>query len=135
LVEAMHDVDRFAAAIGCGVNVAHHPAGLAYPTTHLAATDAPVDAALLFSALSDAMALRLDQWRAGEGFAETRRIWLSRAAGLGRPVRVRLPNGEIEGVFEALDEEGALILRQAGGERRPISAGEIFFPTPSEARP
>jgi BirA family biotin operon repressor/biotin-[acetyl-CoA-carboxylase] ligase len=135
LVEAVHEADRFAAAIGCGVNVAHHPEGLAYTATHLAATDAPIDAALLCAALSDAMARRLDQWRAGDGFAETRRAWLSLAAGLGRIVRVRLPSEEIEGVFEALDEEGALILREAGGGRRPISAGEIFFPTRSEARP
>jgi BirA family transcriptional regulator, biotin operon repressor / biotin---[acetyl-CoA-carboxylase] ligase len=135
LVEAVHEADRFAAAIGCGVNIAHHPEGLAYPVTHLAATDKPVDAALLFSALSDAIALRLDQWRAGDGFIETRSDWLSRAAGLGRPVKVRLPDREIEGVFEALDEEGALILREAGGGRRPISAGEIFFAAPSEAWP
>ena len=31
------------------------------------------------------------------------------------------------GVFEGIDETGALILREAGGKLRQISAGEVFF--------
>ncbi|WP_448952568.1 biotin--[acetyl-CoA-carboxylase] ligase [Labrys neptuniae] len=127
LVEGAHAGAGFSAVIGCGVNIASHPDGTPYPATHLAATDATVDVASFFPALSDAFARRLDQWQRGLGFAAIREAWLQRAAGLGRRIVVRLPSGDIEGVFEALDAEGVLILRTDAGERREISAGEIFF--------
>ena len=82
----------------------------------------------LFEALSERICRASREWRRGAGFAAIRAAWLARAAGLGQPILVRLPSGEIDGIFEALDADGALILRDASGERRPISAGEIFFP-------
>jgi BirA family biotin operon repressor/biotin-[acetyl-CoA-carboxylase] ligase len=127
LVEGAHGLDGFAAVIGCGINVAFHPEGTPYAATHLAATDA-IAAPDVFAALSDGFARRLAQWNRGEGFPAIRAAWLAHAAGLGRRILVRLPSGELDGVFEALDEDGSLILRDAAGGRRPVSAGEIFFP-------
>jgi len=128
LVEGAHAGDRFTAVIGCGVNIASHPGSTPYPATHLAASDTSLNVENYFSALSDAFAARLEMWQRGAGFAEIRRAWLARAAGLGRRIVVRLPSGDIHGVFEALDSEGALILLDDAGHRRPVSAGEIFFP-------
>lgn len=128
LVEGSHDGGRFSVVTGCGVNVVSHPPDTPYPATHLREHDATVTAADLFMTLSDAFARRLSQWQAGQGFAAIRAAWLARAAGLGRRIVVRLPDGEIDGTFEALDEEGALILRADDGRRRTVAAGEIFFP-------
>ena len=36
--------------------------------------------------------------------------WLKRAAGLGEDIRVRLPERELSGRFEGLDETGRLLL-------------------------
>lgn len=128
LVEGAHAGDCFSAVIGWGVNIASHPDHTPYPATHLAATDTALNVDIYFAALSDAFAKRLELWQRGAGFAEIRKAWLARAAGLGRRIVVRLPSGDIEGVFEALDSEGALILLDDAGQRRPVSAGEIFFP-------
>ncbi|MDQ0393817.1 biotin--[acetyl-CoA-carboxylase] ligase [Labrys monachus] len=128
LIEGAHDGGRFSAVIGCGVNIASHPEGTPYPVTHLAGSDAAVDVVSYFAALSDAFARRLAAWDRGEGFATIRRDWLGRAAGLGRRIVVRLPSGDLDGVFEALDDEGALVLRDDAGRRRPVAAGEVFFP-------
>jgi biotin-(acetyl-CoA carboxylase) ligase len=38
-----------------------------------------------------------------------------------------LEGGEWYGVFEGIDESGALLLREAQGRIRTIAAGEIFF--------
>jgi BirA family transcriptional regulator, biotin operon repressor / biotin---[acetyl-CoA-carboxylase] ligase len=126
LVEGVHG-SAFSAVIGCGVNVAHHPEGLAYTATHLAALDPGVTAAGLFAALSDAFADRLEQWAEGRSFAATRSAWLARAAGLGEPIRVRLADRMMEGTFEALTEDGVLLLRDAADIVRPISAGDVFL--------
>jgi BirA family transcriptional regulator, biotin operon repressor / biotin---[acetyl-CoA-carboxylase] ligase len=130
LVEGSHSADGFCVVVGCGVNIVSHPPDTPYPVTHLGASDASVTAASFFAALSDGFARRLAQWQAGAGFAATRRDWLARAAGIGGRIVVRMPSGDIDGVFEALDENGALILRGDDNKTRPIAAGEIFFPGP-----
>ena len=53
--------------------------------------------------------------------------WLARAAGLGTRIRARLTSEETFGVFEGIDNTGALILREASDRTRIIAAGEVFF--------
>jgi BirA family biotin operon repressor/biotin-[acetyl-CoA-carboxylase] ligase len=63
-------------------------------------------------------------WRE-RGFAPIRTAWLSRAAGLGEPIQVRLERATLDGRFLDLDGDGALLLGTPSGERR-IAAGEVF---------
>jgi BirA family biotin operon repressor/biotin-[acetyl-CoA-carboxylase] ligase len=114
----------FAVAIGIGVNCASHPPETANPATDLA-SDGAVTPGRLLEALGAAMARRLTQWRRGEGFAAIRADWLKRAAGLGDDIRVRLPERELTGRFEGLDDAGCLLLKTAGG-LTTVTAGEVF---------
>ena len=123
-----------AVVIGIGVNCAHHPAVTGYPATNLAAAGALVAPESLAQALIAAMARRLAEWNRGENFAAIRAAWLRRAAGLGAPARVRLPEREVDGIAETLDEAGRLVLRLADGSRERIAAGEMFpLPAPASA--
>jgi BirA family transcriptional regulator, biotin operon repressor / biotin---[acetyl-CoA-carboxylase] ligase len=115
-----------AVVIGIGVNCAHHPADTGYPATNLAAAGALVAPETLAQSLIGTMARRLAEWDAGKNFAAIRAAWLKRAAGLGSPARVRLPEREVDGVAETLDEAGRLVLRLADGSRERIAAGEMF---------
>jgi BirA family biotin operon repressor/biotin-[acetyl-CoA-carboxylase] ligase len=115
-----------AVVIGIGVNCAHHPADTAYPATNLATAGALVPSDNLAPALIAAMARRLAEWDRGENFVAIRAAWLKRAAGLGAPARVRLPEREVDGIAETLDETGRLVLRLADGSRERIAAGEMF---------
>jgi BirA family biotin operon repressor/biotin-[acetyl-CoA-carboxylase] ligase len=116
----------FACVIGCGVNCAAHPDNLSYAATDLAERGAMVGAGALLAALSASFATWLDIWSAGGNFAAIREAWLARAAGLGGPVRARLPRGEIEGIFETIDETGRLVLHGPNG-RVTIDAGDVFL--------
>jgi BirA family transcriptional regulator, biotin operon repressor / biotin---[acetyl-CoA-carboxylase] ligase len=111
--------------IGIGVNCAHHPDDTPFPATDLAAASALVTSEQVFAALSKVMDRRLAQWARGEGFAAIRADWLKRAAGLGQEVRVRLPEREFSGFFQGLDDDGRLLVEQAG-EITPVTAGEVF---------
>jgi BirA family transcriptional regulator, biotin operon repressor / biotin---[acetyl-CoA-carboxylase] ligase len=115
-----------AVVIGIGVNCAHHPAATAYPATNLAAAGALVGPESLAQALIATMARRLAEWNRGGNFAAIRAAWLKRAAGLGASARVRLPDREVDGIAETLDEAGRLVLRLADGSRERIAAGEMF---------
>jgi BirA family transcriptional regulator, biotin operon repressor / biotin---[acetyl-CoA-carboxylase] ligase len=118
--------ERIAVAIGIGANCMHHPAQTSYPATDLGTAGAQVSADDLFTTLSRSMLHRLAQWQSGAGFAGIRRDWLARAAGIGETMHVRLPDREMSGHCEGLDDSGCLLLRCAGGRLQTIAAGEVF---------
>jgi BirA family biotin operon repressor/biotin-[acetyl-CoA-carboxylase] ligase len=112
--------------IGIGVNLASHPEGTEFPAICLSALGAeppsPKDALDL---LAGNFAEWYDRWESA-GFAPIRDAWLARAAGLGSRIRARLPGKDHVGMFEGIDEHGALLLREAD-QLRAIAAGEVFF--------
>jgi BirA family biotin operon repressor/biotin-[acetyl-CoA-carboxylase] ligase len=112
-----------AVIIGFGVNLAHHPEGLARPATSLAALAgmAPEPAAFA-EILARNVSRWLDRWRTG-GVALVRRHWLAAAHPIGTP----LVTPEGEGLFDGLDETGALRLKLPGGDLRVIHAGDVFL--------
>ena len=115
----------FAVAVGIGVNCASHPSNTAYPAVDLAAAGAVAAPEALLVSLSAAMQERLKQWNRGQGFASVRADWLKRAAGLGEALQVRLPEREVSGRFQGLDDAGRLLLERAGSVTA-ITAGEVF---------
>lgn len=125
LIEAASDAGN-SVAIGIGVNCNSHPPDTAYPATDLSAEGALVTADSMFGTLSEAMVRRLAQWQAGEGFASIRADWLARAAGLGEPIRVRLPERELAGRFHGLDAAGRLLVQRDDRELEIVTAGEVF---------
>jgi BirA family transcriptional regulator, biotin operon repressor / biotin---[acetyl-CoA-carboxylase] ligase len=114
-----------AIAIGIGVNCASHPAKSHYPATDLASAGMAIAPEMLFAPLSRKMLGRLAQWNGGEGFTTIRCDWSARANGLGEEIRVRLADRELMGRFEALDDDGALVLRVADGGAVTVTAGEL----------
>ena len=113
-------------AIGIGINCRHHPGDAAYPATDLGAQGAKVTAAEAFAALSRRMAQRLALWNGGARFADIRAAWLAHGPVPGAGLRVRLADGDVTGSFETIDEDGNLVLMEAGGGLRKITAGDVF---------
>src|SRR5712671_303596 len=124
--EAMPD-GGLAVVAGIGTNIIAAPEGTPTPATSLAALGVHVGAEELFAALSDAWVEFRGIWDNGKGFAEIRRLWLERAAGLGDPVAIQTGNATIAGTFDTIDEAGCLIVRTAEGKLLPIAAGEVYF--------
>ena len=114
-------------AIGIGINLKHFPPDTEFPATSLTAggISAPKPRQAL-DRLAGSFAKWYETWRTS-GFVPVREAWLARAAGLGTRIRARLSNEETSGVFEGIDESGALLLREAQDRLRTIAAGEVFF--------
>src|SRR3954468_22511673 len=91
---------RLAVVVGIGTNVVAAPEGTPTPATSLKALGMNVDAETLFRALSDGWAEYRGIWDNGRGFAEIRRLWLARAAGLGQAVAIKTGGTAIEGTFD-----------------------------------
>jgi BirA family biotin operon repressor/biotin-[acetyl-CoA-carboxylase] ligase len=114
-------------AIGVGINLAHFPPDTEFPATSLAALGvSPPPGIDVLTQLATHFAKWYEIWRQ-QGFASVRDAWLARAANLGGPIRARLTKGAMSGVFEGIDETGALLLRETPDRLRTIAAGEVFF--------
>ena len=131
LIEGEGSGETGAAAVGIGVNCANHPADTDYLATDLAAAGAEVAPAVLFSALSAKMLGRLAQWNEGEHFSTIRADWLSRAAGVGETISVRMTDHELVGRFETLDDAGRLVLELPGGGKQTVTAADVVALEPS----
>jgi BirA family biotin operon repressor/biotin-[acetyl-CoA-carboxylase] ligase len=118
---------RLAVVVGIGTNVIAAPDGTPYPATSLRALGVEVSAEDVFSALSDAWAELFAIWDKGRGFAEIRRRWLARAAGLGDTVSIQSGASILTGTFETIDETGCMVIATSDGKRATIAAGDVYF--------
>jgi len=113
--------------VGSGVNVASCPDGTPYRATCLAREGfAELAPPAVLRPYLFALAEWLGRWRSS-GFEPVRKAWLERCMGLGGEIRLRLDREEVSGRFVDLSETGALLLEQAGGRRRTIAAGDVFY--------
>ena len=62
-----------------------------------------------------------------KGFKPIRDAWIKDAKGLNQDITVRLPHETLQGVFNGLDETGALLLKLDKGGEKVIHSGEVFF--------
>lgn len=118
-------------AIGIGVNLADAPGpdqvepGALSPVSVSGETGvrvAPREFLTLLAAAFD----RWDRQFHSYGFAPIRTAWLARAARHGQRMTARTMTETHEGIFDTLDDTGALVLATAKG-RIAIRAADVFF--------
>jgi BirA family biotin operon repressor/biotin-[acetyl-CoA-carboxylase] ligase len=132
LTELGLERDRLSyAVVGIGLNVnleaRELPAGLPFPATSLLqALVRPVDRHALLLALLRALDVRYLALRRGRS---PREEWAARLETLGRPVTVTQQATKWDGVAEAVDGDGALIVRLADGTKERVLAGDVTLRT------
>jgi BirA family biotin operon repressor/biotin-[acetyl-CoA-carboxylase] ligase len=121
----------FALVIGVGVNVAAAPRDFAQAAS-LADLAPDATAERLFAFLSDEFARGFAEFAAATGADEAHFVrWARCAHGIGSQVRVKLPTGEVTGVFRGL-ERGRMVLDTEQG-RRKLDAGDLYVMNGVEA--
>jgi len=111
--------------VGMGLNVETYPQDTAYPATSLNVEGWDTSVEAILGRYCERFLHWSRAWEA-EGFDAVRRTWLAHGIGQGEPIRVSLGDGDVAGIFEDVDETGALIINEAGTRRR-ITAGDVFF--------
>ncbi|MEO0619650.1 MAG: biotin--[acetyl-CoA-carboxylase] ligase [Pseudomonadota bacterium] len=121
--------------IGFGLNVAHHPAGVSYPATHLArhvsAAQSACDAGLVekvWQLLAAEWARAAMIWDHGTGFNAIRQAWSDRSFPQGTRLSVYDGRDTVTGAFLGLDADGALLLNTPDSAHR-ILYGDVMSPT------
>jgi BirA family biotin operon repressor/biotin-[acetyl-CoA-carboxylase] ligase len=121
--------------VGVGVNVNFDPRAVAGIPPD--ATSIQVELgrrqprAELLRAILEEIEPRYRKIARGESLREE---WARALATIGRRVKVSLPKEEFSGMAEAIDESGALLLRQDDGTLRTILAGDVMH-VKSDDRP
>lgn len=113
--------------IGLGLNIEHCPDDTQYPATYL--KDAGVEivsAKIVLSRFIHHFIEAYGVWQQ-QGFAPIRKQWLQYCEGIGREVKVSLPQETIYGVFHSLDAQGNLQLKLPDGKTRKIAAGDLYL--------
>ncbi|ABI76628.1 biotin--acetyl-CoA-carboxylase ligase [Hyphomonas neptunium ATCC 15444] len=124
LVETGGAGDRLWIAAGTGINVAYAPDNVGQGATSLNRLSAQVlDLKEVLDFYHSAFEARLAQ--AKVTFDGVRKDWLKYAEGRNEKVSVRVGDTYEEGVFEDLEQDGALRLRLPDGSARIIRAGEV----------
>lgn len=136
LVEGVNLPGRGAACVvGIGVNCAHAPRGLGYPTSCLTrAGGQAVDAHELFERLIGRFDEALGVWRAGQAFDRIRAAWLDCAVGLNQRIAIENGAGKRDGVFEGIDAAGRLLMRSDRG-LEIIEAADLTLSPRADAPP
>jgi BirA family transcriptional regulator, biotin operon repressor / biotin---[acetyl-CoA-carboxylase] ligase len=121
-------------AIGCGVNVAHAPVGLTYPATCLVAEGATTTRDDVFQSFRTALAYWLDLWNNGQNFPAIRDAWTALAIGIGETITMSTGTQHLTGTFEAITEQGAVLLKPPHGPPHILHAGDMHIPSLAKLR-
>jgi len=111
--------------VGVGINLLTAPLESEFPATSILQEGLGKISPLAMLAGFVGHFRRWERCWGSDGFEPVRTVWRAAAAGRGEPVRVRLETATLHGHFLDIDEQGAMLL-DAAGERRRITAGEVF---------
>ena len=114
--------------LGLGVDVLHAPPAevIDRPAAALADLGFAGEAKTVLDEFYGRMMPWVAAWRT-DGFSAIRTAWMDRAYGIGGPVSVRLESETIDGRFDDLDMDGALVMTDGAGNRRKILAGDVYM--------
>lgn len=109
--------------IGCGLNLKGSPETGLYPTTSFQGEGIEIGYETCIQAIASSFHFYLSLWKA-QGFGPIREGWLAQARGLGAPVSLAEGGGMREGIFQGINDAGALLLKNSSGDQVLIT-GEI----------
>ncbi|MEE2721996.1 MAG: biotin--[acetyl-CoA-carboxylase] ligase [Pseudomonadota bacterium] len=117
-------------AVGIGINLAHSPspAETRFPATSI------LEESGVLSTVDDELenlCTRFSHWYrqwGADGFEPLRAVWLASAHAIGDTIAASIGTGRLDGRFDGLDADGALLLTDEGGRQHVITAGDVILP-------
>ncbi len=132
LLESVAREGSTVVVVGCGLNVSDAPSGTRYGATALARHGVETSARQVLEELARHMDEVVGRWNNGKDFETIRKQWLAACPGVGRRISIKAGAETMEGIFEGLNADGALLLRLDGGGVEVVRAGDVA-PSPAES--
>ncbi len=119
--------DDITAVVGIGLNLSSSPQDLGRAATSLAAQGLILSSNAAVCLLAQSMDAWLKTWNDGDGFTEVRQAWLDRAGARGELLAVNTGDAVVEGYFQGLDQNGALVIADESGAERHVTFGDVML--------
>lgn len=117
--------------IGVGLNIVVTPDIKDRAVTQIDRHGQAPPAAAVLLELNAALLHWLQTWNNGANFDLIRQSWLQRAHKIGQPLAVNTNEQALEGTFQGLADNGALLLALPSGEIRRIEHGDVSLASPA----
>lgn len=111
--------------IGFGLNIKTFPEEAIWPATSLREFDVEIKPEMLLEKILEKVNFFFTNW-CEQGLTQMRTLWMERAYGLEKPIKVQANNQEVIGNLKDLSAEGALLLDHEG-KLITITSGEVYF--------
>lgn len=110
--------------LGIGVNIVSNPDNTIFPAANLLEFGLKISPEDLLKKFLENFENLYQNWQ-NFGFENIRKAWLSKAYNLQEKITISEDNKKIEGIFEDMDKDGALILLTELGIKK-VFAGDVF---------
>lgn len=114
------------AVIGIGINLVPPPVDVGRSVAALTDAGLRLEPATLVAPLGHWLMHWIGLWSAGNNFRAVKEAWLDRAGTPGEAISVNTGAGLVGGTYHGLDDDGALLMRQADGQLRRVTFGDVM---------
>lgn len=110
--------------LGIGVNINSNPTQTFFPSTNIKNFSCEISASKMLEFFLEEFENLYENWL-NFGFQNIRNLWHKNAYNLNSQIRINLGNSYAEGIFQEIDEEGNLVIKNHNNETKKISFGDV----------
>ncbi len=112
------------AILGIGVNINSNPTQTLFPSTNIKNFSCEISASKMLEFFLEEFENLYENWLIF-GFKNIRNLWHKNAYNLNSKININLGNSKIEGLFQEIDEEGNIVIKNHNNETKKISFGDV----------
>lgn len=112
------------AILGIGVNINSNPTQTLFPSTNIKNFSCEISASKMLEFFLEEFENLYENWL-NFGFQNIRNLWHKNAYNLNSKININLGNSKIEGLFQEIDEEGNIVIKNHNNETKKISFGDV----------
>ena len=110
--------------LGIGLNINSSPDGTIFPATNIKNFLCEISPSKMLEFFLEEFEILYENWL-NFGFKNIRNLWHKNAYNLNSQIRINLGNSYAEGIFQEIDEEGNLIIKNHNNETKKITFGDV----------
>jgi BirA family biotin operon repressor/biotin-[acetyl-CoA-carboxylase] ligase len=110
--------------LGIGVNINSNPPQTLFPSTNIGNFSCEISASKMLEFFLEEFENLYENWL-NFGFKNIRNLWHKNAYNLNSKININLGKSKIEGLFQEIDKEGNIVIKNHNNETKKISFGDV----------
>ena len=110
--------------LGIGVNINSNPTQTLFPSTNIKNFSCEISASKMLEIFLEEFENLYENWL-NFGFQNIRNLWHKNAYNLNSEININLGDSRVEGLFQEIDEEGNIVIKNHKNEIKKITYGDV----------